>query len=427
MKCPKCGFDNVDEATYCINCGSRIDGNILCPKCSEVISPDSDVCPKCGKKIPHNIRDSSVKNAKKAKLVSVFNRVSSIIILICLFIGLVFVWGKYVTIKGEGPQFYGYSFYYLFLSWNEMITNLKDSAIVSHNASIISGTIIQFLLVALNIATTYIFGIMGIRSALQNIKKNTQNRNIYVYLAIILVSNLFVSRMLGSSILTTCVSYQSYSFGSIDSFIALCSLTIVSVSILSIISSFDKRRIILFVERLVFLLSFIFILVFLSLIGKEVLITDVPKGSSTVFFELLRMFMGRTGDEYFVLSFVTSLLLIVFKLIVYFSLGTLIIFYATGFFSKREYSMRYKIPCYALSLTLFISTIIMMILNIVLVFYLNKITYIYNPKISQVTISPYLWLNVSLSFLTLGGSVVSLALSRTYNHNQRLADKTTIK
>ena len=42
MKCHKCGFDNLDEANFCIKCGARLDQKIPCPKCGEYISNDEE-------------------------------------------------------------------------------------------------------------------------------------------------------------------------------------------------------------------------------------------------------------------------------------------------------------------------------------------------------------------------------------------------
>ena len=57
MKCPHCGFENVDTSKHCLNCGARMDGNILCPKCGEAISPDFERCPHCNHKIPHIVEE----------------------------------------------------------------------------------------------------------------------------------------------------------------------------------------------------------------------------------------------------------------------------------------------------------------------------------------------------------------------------------
>lgn len=54
MKCEKCGFENNENAKYCINCGNRMDGKVLCPNCGNSFDKDALKCDKCGYKVPHN-------------------------------------------------------------------------------------------------------------------------------------------------------------------------------------------------------------------------------------------------------------------------------------------------------------------------------------------------------------------------------------
>ncbi len=46
MKCPKCQFENLEEAAFCRKCGNKLE--ILCPECGRMIPPDSVFCQKCG-------------------------------------------------------------------------------------------------------------------------------------------------------------------------------------------------------------------------------------------------------------------------------------------------------------------------------------------------------------------------------------------
>ena len=46
MKCPGCQFDNPDEATFCIKCGTKLE--TVCPKCQRGNPPGSNFCMKCG-------------------------------------------------------------------------------------------------------------------------------------------------------------------------------------------------------------------------------------------------------------------------------------------------------------------------------------------------------------------------------------------
>ena len=46
MKCPKCGFENLDKAKFCNECGNKLE--IPCPNCSTGNPPGSKFCYECG-------------------------------------------------------------------------------------------------------------------------------------------------------------------------------------------------------------------------------------------------------------------------------------------------------------------------------------------------------------------------------------------
>ena len=50
MQCPKCQFDNVEDASFCSKCGTKLE--ITCPECGRKLAPDSNFCNKCG----HDLR-----------------------------------------------------------------------------------------------------------------------------------------------------------------------------------------------------------------------------------------------------------------------------------------------------------------------------------------------------------------------------------
>jgi len=51
MKCPKCQFENPEEAVFCVKCGSKLD--IICPQCGSSNSQEFNFCMKCG----HDLRE----------------------------------------------------------------------------------------------------------------------------------------------------------------------------------------------------------------------------------------------------------------------------------------------------------------------------------------------------------------------------------
>ena len=75
MKCPKCGFNNIENAHFCCECGADLSSEkYLCPNCRKQVSKDSKHCINCGKElnwvnvdynsIPIPISHSSEKKVK---------------------------------------------------------------------------------------------------------------------------------------------------------------------------------------------------------------------------------------------------------------------------------------------------------------------------------------------------------------------------
>ncbi len=46
MKCPKCQFENREEAEFCSECGYKFE--LICPNCKTTIRTGSKFCDKCG-------------------------------------------------------------------------------------------------------------------------------------------------------------------------------------------------------------------------------------------------------------------------------------------------------------------------------------------------------------------------------------------
>lgn len=181
MKCEKCGFDNLEEAVFCIKCGSRLDGYIPCPKCGEYIPNDSIKCPHCGKAIPHKSETKIQKNeelsATKQKISRVFNRVSFfvslalitlIMMISCLDLGL------------TASKFQ-----------NDL--NLFSGSSVSAVDYIWIGFRYSFAL--LDFVIVFIFGIIAIRKMIV-LKRTIDISGSYKYLAVLLASKTFSLTML---------------------------------------------------------------------------------------------------------------------------------------------------------------------------------------------------------------------------------------
>jgi len=58
MKCPKCHFDNPDEAKFCNECGAKIE--LACPQCSAINPSGSKFCNQCGYKLQASVPIATV-------------------------------------------------------------------------------------------------------------------------------------------------------------------------------------------------------------------------------------------------------------------------------------------------------------------------------------------------------------------------------
>lgn len=50
-ECAFCGAENSDNAIYCIDCGKRLDGNVVCPACGELTNGKGTYCEMCGNRL----------------------------------------------------------------------------------------------------------------------------------------------------------------------------------------------------------------------------------------------------------------------------------------------------------------------------------------------------------------------------------------
>ncbi|MCX5852686.1 MAG: zinc ribbon domain-containing protein, partial [Deltaproteobacteria bacterium] len=65
MECPKCKFQNRDEAKFCKKCGLQF--AIICPQCNATNTPDSAFCEECG----YNLTKAPPEIPKSAETIPV--------------------------------------------------------------------------------------------------------------------------------------------------------------------------------------------------------------------------------------------------------------------------------------------------------------------------------------------------------------------
>ena len=63
MKCPKCQFNNKEEANFCKKCGTKLE--VVCPSCGHPYEEDSLFCEQCGQRLEEGAeRETEVPEAK---------------------------------------------------------------------------------------------------------------------------------------------------------------------------------------------------------------------------------------------------------------------------------------------------------------------------------------------------------------------------
>lgn len=188
MKCEKCGFENLEEAVFCIKCGSRLDGHIPCPKCREYIPNDSIKCPHCGKAIPHKseskIHKDEELSATKQKISRVFNRVSFFVSLAVVTLVMMF------------------SCFDFALSAHNLSSDIQ--ALIYYQTDIPVSYIwtgFRYGFALLDFIIVFVFGIIAIRKMIV-LKRTGEISGSYKYLAVLLATKVFSLTMLYSLLST---------------------------------------------------------------------------------------------------------------------------------------------------------------------------------------------------------------------------------
>ena len=425
MKCPQCGFENVESSNHCLNCGARMDGNLICPKCGEAISPDFDRCPHCKHKIPHQpIEEPTQEYSKKDKINSIFNKIFLIVIIALLALTMVVVWSDYIHYVKDCVAIKGDAIYFLFKSWNDMAKELEPLTDQFEKAAVYIEYISQFVVVLANMTVTYLFGIIGIvTSAISLKKKGLKECKSYLYLAIVFTSNLIANVFLlanhGESYLV-----QNNIPLSTWTYFGTASTAMLIMAIFSIVIRHENGKKSPTFEKLVFGLNFILAILMIVTFSTNFLYSKdsgVSFRNGTLFLEVIRdaTYLRETREGIALLfSSIASVVICTFEAI---TLSVLIIFFSQGFYTEKERSMKFKIPCYAFSVTSFSLSAIEVFISLAAMIFINKV-YSGNYIIAE-----FAWSNFALAILLLGAGVASLSISRTYRKFERLASQTTKK
>lgn len=439
MKCKKCEFENVESAKYCINCGERLDDNIICPKCAHTVSNEAKYCPTCGYKIPHkNAEKKSSFKDTISYLDGVFNKVFLICVIIALSLSLICSLGNYIDksfiSRISYDSFYGFSFHYLIINWINF-ADIASSIDMNYYGSFIMNlmsTLIPFILVLGNIVITFVFGIKGIISCCNSIKTN-KSINPYKFLFIVFLCNLFtVCSLFGMTYrFNNYPTEQSFSISRLQTFNLTINFGLIILMLgFEVVKSFDKNKISLFIEKILSLLSFIFVVEIInSLSSFTFILTDLSSYSSasyTLYNYFSSIFSivqnGVTYPNKFIVIIVFSLMALLLTSFIYGSLCVYGVFLGNGSFSVNPNAPKYKIPMYAASfmsaLFVFIRTIIIYVIYFLI---LSDMSTDYSFIVDSEVLKTFI-----LSLFLLGTSIASCSIIRSYKTYESIAEKTSV-
>ncbi|MDE5855894.1 MAG: zinc-ribbon domain-containing protein [Anaeroplasmataceae bacterium] len=110
MNCRYCNAENDEDAVYCINCGKKLDGELICPSCGAKNEGDAKFCKECG----HNLFKSAPKEGaiSKEKGLSIGNLVLKIIAVSMAAFIILFSFGScfapFITGFGQGMNLFDF-------------------------------------------------------------------------------------------------------------------------------------------------------------------------------------------------------------------------------------------------------------------------------------------------------------------------------
>src|SRR5215471_15278578 len=67
MRCPSCNYDNPADASFCEECGAKLE--LICSACKASVSPGARFCKKCGTAIgPTKTAASTTVSSPKSQI-----------------------------------------------------------------------------------------------------------------------------------------------------------------------------------------------------------------------------------------------------------------------------------------------------------------------------------------------------------------------
>lgn len=409
MKCHKCGFDNLDEANFCIKCGARLDQKIPCPKCGEYISNDEEKCPHCGRMIPHK-KESNLKKNEEAKSVrnniaSTFNRVSTFITLFVLIFLLSLSFTNILSFPSEVsqvPDFYRF-FIYQWSGFND-ISNFERTLRIARAA-----------IYAVDLCVSIGFTITAIIKVGKAFRNSSLINNTYKYVAIMIAAKLMTATLLVAS-------YPSVYNPTVSSlFTSITGLAVLHLSIclgFDCYMHFERGKVSIFIARIILALGLY--LPLLILVGFRDKSFVEQNGFIYHYFDMLFTLISRSYVDGFISNFVLASISFVLAIAILSVAYSLIVYFTSAYFRGMNKFKRFRIVFYMTVITLTILSSIYLISSIV-EFSLYE-TYVQKGLVFSATpVSTFIY-----TFLLMGVAVTTFNIYNRANRRALLEEKTTI-
>lgn len=428
MKCPKCGFENVEHSNYCINCGSRVDGKVRCPKCGEFVEPTSEACPYCGFHLPHNSNSSSHGfNDKRDRIKKVFTKIFCIVSIVLFALGILECWGFYLSFSSSDELNFwnGSAVYYLVLNIIDLVDYLSNT---HPSAYIIGADIFSvafcFIVVTANIVIVTLFSIKGLIKSIKGLK--THEFNVHRYLAIVLISNVLSMVFLSMFIHTHRygTTYLSVEMaGSKSFYISQLVINLIIMLISESFFEFKRNNKSQFINRILLSFIFIFGLILFASFCSRFLSFESAKdinysyGLGYYFTYCLSQLVNPELSDNIALL-ILCIAQLVLEIIMITILATSIILMIKNYFANTYKKHSYYITMYSMTITLLVTSIIALTVNI-------SIHVLAAKSAENISVLSNYGI-YALAFVYAGFPFATTHIIRKLKRNDKLAEQTTV-
>lgn len=411
IKCPKCEFENLENATFCIKCGSRLDGKIVCPKCGEYIPSEASYCPHCGKEIPHEsiskVKKQTVSSSKKAGIAKIFNKISAFV---CI-------------------GFFATALLVLFLNYFKSDSSFRPDLLIyfadqydgfSYQSDINKILIIiRTVIVAINLSVVILFSTIGIVKTVKCLKHKTNLTDSYKYVVVVLTSHILTTSLLiaSSGFIDAPELSSVYQTFILNSFIHL----FVCLAF-DCFMNFKKGQVSIFIARILLSSAFFLLIISISVFGRSYLSNNgVQHGLIYHLVETFYQLNSGPVDTTTITLLLSVMGITIFSFVYLMCAYSTITYLSSAFFGGMTKLKRFRLIYYMSTITLSILATALLISSIIeIVLYSNYVGDATTIKANGIAIVVFL-----VSALIIGITIATFTIYNRFNRRVLLKEKTT--